>query len=146
MNKRIKKKRTRLRPRCIGNNVYTREEIELIIMNNLFRHWLIPRMYFTSLDPNKNGVHVWRKRNIKRALKYMYKHRNQYLSYKHLKFARHLKPKDEFILQKPPAIISEHRTILGGEPIMYTSTATFRFAPRIHDGRIISIDLCKEEN
>ena len=35
---------------------------------------------------------------------------------------------------------------VGGEPVMYTSTAIVRFAPRIHDGRIISVDLCKEEN
>jgi hypothetical protein len=28
----------------------------------------------------------------------------------------------------------------------YYSTATFQLAPRIHDGRIISVDLCKEEN
>lgn len=123
MNKRIKKKRAQTSPLCIGDNVYTREEVKLIILNNLFRHWLIPRMYFTSLDPNKNGVHIWRRKDIKRALSYMYKHRNQYLSYKHLKFARHLKPKDEFILQKPPAIISEHRTIPGGENMTYAASA-----------------------
>lgn len=115
MNKRIKKKRARLSPLRIGYNVYTREEVDIIVQNNLLKHCLIPRMYFTSLDPNGNSIHVWRKKNIKRALKYMYKHRNKYLSYKHLRFARHLKPKDEFILQKPPAIISEHRTIPGGE-------------------------------
>ena len=40
----------------------------------------------------------------------------------------------------------DHDHPVGGEAIAYTSTATFRFAPRIHDGRIISVDLCKEEN
>lgn len=97
MNKRIKKKRAQLSPLYIGNNIYTREEIKIIIMNNLLRHWLIPRIYFASLDPNESSVHVWRKKNMKRALKYMYKHRKEYLTYQHLRFARHLKTIDEFI-------------------------------------------------
>ena len=115
MNKRIKKKRARLSPLCIGDNVYTREEVKLIILNNLFKHWLIPRMYFTSLDPNKNGVHVWRRKDIKRALSYMYKHRNQYLSYKHLKFARHLKPIPGMTYDCP-------KIIPGGEKMTYASS------------------------
>lgn len=115
MNKRIKKKRARLNPIRIGNNVYTREEIDIIIQHDMLTQWMMLRRYYTSIDPNKNGIHVWQKRNIKRALKYMYKHRNRYLSYKHLKFARLLKPKDEFILQKPPVIIVEHRTIPDAE-------------------------------
>lgn len=113
MNKRIKKKRGRLSPRDIGIHTYTPEEIKYFVNRSLLI-LLIPRVRASYLDPNDADVHVWRKRNIKRALKYMYKHRNQYLSYKHLKFARHLNPKDKFILQKPPAIISEHRTIPSG--------------------------------
>lgn len=42
--------------------------------------------------------------------------------------------------------VGEHDHPVGGEPVVYTSTATVRFAPRIHDDRIISVDLCKEEN
>lgn len=132
MNKRIKKKRARLSPLKIGEHVYSREELKAITMSTLLKVHLIPMIYAASLDPNKSNVCVWRKKNIKRALKYMYKHRNPYLSYKHLKFARHLKPKDEFILTKPPAIISEHRTIItGGEPINYKSSAYIRFTEKV---------------
>jgi hypothetical protein len=77
MNKRIKKKRARLSPRRIGYNVYTAEEMKCIIKTTLLKHHLIPRIYFVSLymtDPNKHSVFIWRKKNIKRALKYMYKH------------------------------------------------------------------------
>ena len=132
MNKRIKKKRAKMSPLKIGEHVYTPKELKAIIMSTLLKVHLIPRIYAASLDPNKSNVCVWRKKNIKRALKYMYKHRNPYLSYKHLKFARHLKPKDEFILTKPPAIISEHRTIItGGEPINYKSSAYIRFTEEV---------------
>lgn len=76
MNKRIKKKRLRLSPRHIGDNVYTPEEIKGVIMVSLLRYYLIPWIYSASLDPNTSSVHIWRKKNIKRALKYMYKHMN----------------------------------------------------------------------
>lgn len=79
MNKRIKKKRARLSPRYIGYNLYTAEEIKGIIMTALLKHHLIPRIYFVSLDPNKSTVFIWRKNNIRHALKYMYKKWNQYL-------------------------------------------------------------------
>ena len=79
MNKRLKKKRARLSPRHIGYNVYTAEEIKWVIITALLKHHLIPRIYLVSLDPNKNTVFIWRKNNIRRALKYMYKKRNQYL-------------------------------------------------------------------
>jgi hypothetical protein len=79
MNKRIKKKRARLSPRQIGYNVYTAEEMKGIIMIALLKHHLIPRIYVESLDPNKNTVFIWRKNNIRHALKYMYKNRGQYL-------------------------------------------------------------------
>lgn len=74
MNKRIKKKRARLSPRQIGCNIYTAEEMKCIIKTTLLKHHLIPRIYLVSLDPNKDSVFIWRKKNIKRALKYMYKH------------------------------------------------------------------------
>ena len=74
MNKRTKKKRARLSPRQIGRNVYTAEEMKSIIKTTLLMHHLLPRIYLVSLDPNKRSVFNWRKNNIKRALKYMYKH------------------------------------------------------------------------
>lgn len=96
MNKRIKKKMLHLSPRQIGNNVYTPEEIKSVIMVSLLKHYLIPRIYFTSLDPNTNSVHIWRKKNIKRTLKYMYKHRNcgesiKYKSLAHIRFMEAIK-------------------------------------------------------
>lgn len=95
MNKRIKKKRAHLSPRRIGCCVYTYEEIRFIIMKTLMREHLLPRIYFVSLYTNSSDVYVWRKNNMKRALKYMYKNWSEYLctgemSYKHLRFARHL--------------------------------------------------------
>ena len=75
MNKRIKKKRAQTSPRYIDHMV------------SLLKHYLIPRIYFTSLDPNKSSIHIWRKKNIKHALKYMYRRRNQYSSTKYIRFA-----------------------------------------------------------
>lgn len=66
MNKRIKKKRAKMSPLKIGNNVYAPEEIKVIIMSVLLKVHLLPRIYAASLDPNKSDVHIWRKKNIKR--------------------------------------------------------------------------------
>lgn len=74
MNKRIRKKRARLSPRNIGNTVYTAKEMKAIIIGALYQSYLLPMIYVISLDPNKHSVFIWRKKNIKRALKYMYKH------------------------------------------------------------------------
>lgn len=93
-------------------------------------------------------------RKLKRCLMYHYyifKHNRKSLS--HLYYTqktlnkRYYSPELVF-----DAICRSHRRTgerehpVGGEPVMYTSTATFQLAPRIHDGRIISVDLCKEEN
>lgn len=93
-------------------------------------------------------------RKLKRCLMYHYyifKHNRKALS--HLYYTqktlnkRYYSPECVF-----DAICRTHRRTgerehpVGGEPIVYTSTATVRFAPRIHDGRIIGIDLCKEDN
>lgn len=85
MNKRIRKKRAQTSPRYIGYNVYTAEEIKGIIMTALLKHHLIPRIYFVSLDPNKSTVFVWRKNNIRRVLKYMYKSRNRWYRYPYIR-------------------------------------------------------------
>ncbi len=93
-------------------------------------------------------------RNLKRCLMYHYyifKHNRKSLS--HLYYTeqtlnkRYYSPELVF-----DAICRSHRRTgerehpVGGEHIMYTSTASVQMAPRIHDGRIISVDLCKEEN
>ena len=84
MNKRIKKKRAQMSLLHIAKNVHTREGSNIIVQHDLLTQWMMPRMYYTALDPNKNGVCVWRKKNIKRALKYMYKRRNRHLFYKQM--------------------------------------------------------------
>lgn len=93
-------------------------------------------------------------RKLKRCLMYHYyifKHNRKSLS--HLYYTeptlnkRYYSPELVFdAIRRSHRRTGEREHPVGGEPIMYTSTATFQFAPRIHDGRIISIDLCKEEN
>ena len=94
-------------------------------------------------------------RNLKRCLMYHYyifKHNRHSLS--HLYYTeqtlnkRYYSPELVFdaICRSHSRRTGEREHPVGGEPIVYTSTATFRFAPRMHDGRIISVDLCKEEN
>ena len=78
-------------PRHIGENVYTPEEIKSVIMVSLLKHYLIPRIYFTSLDPNESSAHVWRKKNIKRTLKYMCEHRNQHSFTKYIRLTEAIK-------------------------------------------------------
>lgn len=93
-------------------------------------------------------------RNLKRCLMYHYyifKHKRGSLS--HLYYTEQTLNKRYYSPELvADAICRSHRRNgerehpIGGEAIAYTSTASFRFAPRIHDGRIISVDLCKEEN
>ena len=109
MNKRIKKKRVRLNPRDIGDHTYTPEEIKYFVNRSLLKNWLIPHMWTASLDPNNKGIRVWKKRNIKRALKYMYHNRYWYLPYRHLKFALHLKPIPGMIYDCPKIISSSEK-------------------------------------
>ena len=66
-------------------------------------------MWTASLDPNNKGIRVWKKRNIKRALKYMYHNRYWYLPYRHLKFALHLKPIPGMIYDCPKIISSSEK-------------------------------------
>jgi hypothetical protein len=95
-------------------------------------------------------------RKLKRCLMYHYyilKHNRKSLS--HLYYTeptlnkRYYSPECLFdaICRSHRRYNGEHDHPVGGEHTMYTSTASgIQFAPRIHDGRIISIDLCKEEN
>lgn len=121
MNKRIKKKRARLSPLKIGEHVYSREYIRDINRAN------IGFMCCVALYQHIKDPKISRPR-VRSLINYIYKNRRHYLSYKHLRFARHLKPKDEFILTKPPAITPEHRTIItDGEAINYNSSAYIQF-------------------
>lgn len=95
-------------------------------------------------------------RNLKRCLMYHYwifKHNRKSLS--HLYYTEQTLNKRYYSLElMADAICRTHRRyngerehpVGGGEHIMYTSTASVKMAPRIHDGRIISVDLCKEDN
>lgn len=93
-------------------------------------------------------------RNLKRCLMYHYyifKHNRKSLS--HLYYTEQTLNKRYYSPELlADAICRSHRRCgerehpLGGEHVVYTSTATVRFAPRIQDGKIISVDLCKEEN
>jgi hypothetical protein len=127
MNKRIKKKRTRLSPLKTGYNVYTQEEIKVIIMSVLLKVHLLPRIYAASLDPNKSNVCVWKKKNIKRALKYMYKHRNQYLSYNHLRFPTTSNQKPEYMMYTSTSTSTMPKIITGGKSIKYKSSTYIQF-------------------
>lgn len=93
-------------------------------------------------------------RNLKRCLMYHYyifKHNRHSLS--HLYYTeqtlnkRYYSPELVFDAKcRTYRHTGEREHPVGGEHIMYTSTASVKMAPRIHDGRIISVDLCKEDN
>ena len=69
---------------------------------------------------NNPDIH-WDYINIKRCVNRMFKnHTHQRLSYKHLRFVRHLTPQKEFIMQEPPKIV-------GGKHIRYASSCILNF-------------------
>lgn len=69
---------------------------------------------------NNPTIH-WDYINIKRCVNRMFKnHMHQRLSYKHLRFARHLTPKKEFIMQGPPKIV-------GGSHVKYKYSCILNF-------------------
>lgn len=94
-------------------------------------------------------------RSLKRCLMYHYyifKHNRKSLS--HLYYTEQTRNKRCYSPELMfDAMCRTHRRYngnhdhpVGGEHVMYTSTASVKMAPRICDGRIISVDLCKEEN
>lgn len=93
MNKRIKKKRARRANIHIGDHVYMREELRI-------HHKVIIARGLVTLYRQIKNPKIIRSR-VKALINYIYKDRTRkyhYLSYKHLKFARHLKPKPEFVM------------------------------------------------
>lgn len=115
MNKRIKKKKAKMCGFHLGDHVYSREYIECIHKRQLLYTYLVPRWK----EAFKVDVKILHKTNMKRALNQCVKdmRRTRYLSYKHLRFARHLEVKPEF------KISSSIPPILGGEHIGYASSA-----------------------
>lgn len=127
MNKRIEKKRAQTSPLKIGEHVYSREYIRDLNKTNIgFINCVA--LYQHIKDPK-----ISRPR-IKSLMNYIYKNRERhYLSYKHLKFARHLKPKPEYMIST--STMSNTSTmpkiILGGESIKYNSSTYIRFTEEV---------------
>lgn len=85
MNKRIKKKRAKLGDYHIGDHVYNRKDIVMINKSNIGRMY-VRYLYYTIKEPKLTRPRV------KSLINYIYKNRmkHAYLSFKHLRFARHL--------------------------------------------------------
>lgn len=119
MNKRIRKKRRKRANIYIGDHMYTREELKIHHMV------IIARGLITLYSQIKNPKII--KPRVKALVNYIYKDRTRkynHLSYKHLKFARHLKPKPEFVMSNTstmPKIIS------GGKTMKYNSSTFIQF-------------------
>ena len=91
-----------------------REEVILRLKQQLV-DFVIEPMIGNNPDIHLNYI------NIKRCVNRMYKqHMHQRLSYKHLRFARHLTPKKEFIMTGPPKIV-------GGKHNRYASSCILNF-------------------
>lgn len=115
MNKRIRKKKAKMRGFHLGDHVYPREYIECIHKRQLLYTYLVPRWK----EAFKVDVKILHKTNMKRALKQCIKdmRHTRYLLHKYLRFARHLEVKPEFKYPKPIPLI------LDGEHIGYASSA-----------------------
>jgi len=86
MNKRIRKKRRKLRDMRIGDHIYTRKEIMFI--NKAHIGYMNMRLLYQQIKNPK----LTRPR-IMSLINYIYKNRIKYAkirSFKHLRFARHL--------------------------------------------------------
>ena len=124
---------------------------------NIFCAYIVARKLNQQCDGCSAEYHHFKKTNLKRCLSYhkwiSRHHKNQlsdlYFSIQ-TKNKRRYSPELIFNAFKDfkknhPANDRSH-PIPGGEHFVYTSTASVKMAPRIYDGRIISVDLCKEEN
>ncbi len=119
MNKRIRKKRAKRANIYIGDRMYTREELKIHHMV------IIARGLITLYSQIKNPKII--KPRVKALVNYIYKDRTkkyQHLSYKHLKFARHLKPKPEFIMSNTSTM---PKVIAGGKTMKYNSSTFIQF-------------------
>ena len=115
MNKRIRKKKSKMHGFHLGDHVYCREYMDYRLRRDLLRYYLIPRWKTVF----KSDTIKLCKTNMKRALNQCVKDASheQYFSHKHLRFARHLEVKPEFKYPESPP------PILGGEAIEYASSA-----------------------
>lgn len=121
MNKRIRKKRAKLADIRIGDHVYTRKELKIHHMV------IICRGLITLYHQIKNPKII--KPRVKALVNYIYKDRTkkyQHLSYKHLKFARHLEPKPEFVMSNTSTM---PKIIPGGKTMKYGSSTFIKFEP-----------------
>jgi hypothetical protein len=116
MNKRIKKKQSRLKPLKIGDNVYTREYIR--DLNKVcIGHMNVLHLYHQIKEPK-----LVRPR-VKSLINYIYKNRMhiQQRPYQHLKFARRLQCMTSSDTSTAPKVISGERTM------RYNSSTFIRF-------------------
>ena len=121
MNKRIRKKRRKRANLYIGDHMYTREELKIHHMV------IIARGLITLYHQIKNPKII--KPRVKALVNYIYKDRTkkyQHLSYKHLKFARHLEPKPEFVMSNTSTM---PKIIPGGKTMKYGSSTFIKFEP-----------------
>lgn len=119
-NRRIKKKRRKLRDLHIGDHVYKRKDIMLINKANI-GYMNAVALYQQIKDPRLTRPRV------KALINYIYKNRTKRnLSYKHLKFARHLEPKPEFLCLNTNTS-TKPKIISGGKTIKYGSSTFIRF-------------------
>lgn len=119
MNKRIRKKRAKRANLYIGDHMYTREELKI------HHKVIICRGLITLYHQIKNPKII--KPRVKALVNYIYKDRTrkyQHLSYKHLKFARHLKPKPEFVMSDTSTM---PKVIAGGKTMKYNSSTFIQF-------------------
>lgn len=116
MNKRIKKKQSRLKPLKIGDNVYTREYIRAL-NKTYIGHMNVLCLYHQIKEPK-----LVRPR-VKSLINYIYKNRMhiQQRSYQHLKFARRLQCMTSSDTSTTQKIIS------GGRTMRYNSSTFIRF-------------------
>ena len=107
MNKRIRKKRAKLGDYHIGDHVYNRKDIVMINKANIGRMY-VRYLYYTIKEPKLTRPRV------KSLINHIYKNRmkHAYLSFKHLRFARHLNEPN-----------SNTKTIPGGKKMKYASSA-----------------------
>ena len=109
MNTRIRKKLKKFKPVSIGGVIYTRKDLDDMYKEQILQMFVIPHLYAAVLDPESDTCIMIKKTNLKRAVKWLIKIRNKKQpkkSFKYQRFARHLKPKDEFIYPKMLKLLS----------------------------------------
>lgn len=115
MNGRIRKKLKKLKPVSIGGIIYTRKKLDDMYKEQILHMFVIPHLYAAVVNPESDTCVIVKKTNLKRAVKWLIKTRNKKQpkpSFTHLRFARHLKPKEDFVYHgKPISMVSTKKTI-----------------------------------